>query len=120
MDLFCKIFVDVNLKKESLVKLVAEMLQGITDQWCIQTETCLIGIAENDEFDAVKGLDELDGFLFSRFYFEIEANTDDINSYISQIGVLLEGLWKAGYKAVASCDFEELLPNKGGYNPSMR
>ncbi|QTH45381.1 nucleotidyltransferase domain-containing protein [Cohnella sp. LGH] len=119
MDLFCKVFADAEMTKETLVTLAAETLHGTIERWSIQTEQCDIGIAENDEYDSVKKIDKLDGFLFSKYYIEIEPSIDgNKDAYISEVGMLLERLWQEGCSAIASCDFEELLPRKGGYNPT--
>jgi len=35
--------------------------------------------------------------------------------YVAFVAQLLEGIWNLGCKAVAACDFEDLLPRRGGY-----
>ncbi|MNH38473.1 hypothetical protein D3C79_995090 [compost metagenome] len=75
----------------------------------------------NDDFNDIRRKEILDGFLFSRYLVEMEPNENvDGEAYIAMISILLEGLWSAGYKAVAACDFEDRLPNKGGYNLGNR
>ncbi|MDQ0917060.1 1,4-dihydroxy-6-naphthoate synthase [Paenibacillus sp. V4I5] len=108
MDLnnfFCKIFIDTDVQYEYLYQETSE------------NEILDLSLIKNDDFDAIKRLDFPDGFLFSRYYLEVEPNEKfNPHSYVASISLLLECLWTKGFKAVAACDFEELLPRKGGYN----
>ncbi|WP_148466827.1 hypothetical protein [Paenibacillus senegalimassiliensis] len=47
-----------------------------------------------------------------------EKAIERINNLV--ISNLLTRLWDADFKAIASCDFEDLLPRKGGYNFDQR
>ena len=52
-----------------------------------------------------------------KYYIEIEPKEDtDDRDYVLEVTDLLTKLWNAAFKAIASCDFEDLLPRKGGYN----
>lgn len=116
--LFCKIFVQTNESKENLIKKIGDLTQGTIEQWSVKCDLYVIGICKNDEFNREKYQeDDIDGFLFSKFLLEIEpiAALPNKTAYISSIGKLLEGLWRDGYGAVAACDFEDMLPNQGGY-----
>jgi hypothetical protein len=57
--------------------------------------------------------------MMSRYYLDIEPNGVVIQQeYVESLGKLLKDLWRLGYKAVASCDFESELPQSGGYKSS--
>ncbi|WP_379346705.1 hypothetical protein [Paenibacillus sp. GCM10027629] len=76
-----------------------------------------LSLVKNDDFDAIQRLDFPYGFLHSRYYLEVEPNGYfEFQRYIMSISLLLESLWASGLNAVAACNFEELLPRKGGYN----
>lgn len=75
-----------------------------------------IGIKKNDDFNESLRFEKQDGFLYSRYYIEIEPIGDiKQEQYILSVSMLLENLWALGYEAVAACDFENELPRKGGY-----
>ena len=116
-SLFCKIFVNTNLAHGELIAKTASLTHGVIEQWTIVCNLYEISVVENDEYDEIKYQDKDEGFLFSKFFLEIEpiATLTNKTTYISDISKLLEGLWQEGYSAVAACDFEDLLPNKGGY-----
>lgn len=55
-------------------------------------------------------------FVYFRYYLEVDGN--DLNQQIALISKLLETFWSQGIAAVAACEYEELLPEKGGINAS--
>ncbi|QDU79636.1 hypothetical protein Pla110_13470 [Polystyrenella longa] len=121
MNLFCKIFVDVDLPKEGLVQKIADCTSGKNERWSVRTNWGEIDVVNNEDFDENRAIQEPDGFLFYRFYLEMEpeaAVPEEV--YIKSVGTLLSDLWDLDAKAVAACDFEESLPMKGGYNSPRR
>lgn len=113
-DLFCKIFIDADMQYEFLQEVINELISA---RFNIKNEIFDLSLVKNDDFDALKRLDFPDGFLYSLFYLEVEPNGNiDSQRYIRSVSLLLESLWTKGFNAVAACDFEELLPRKGGYN----
>ena len=75
----------------------------------------------NEDFSEVQRIEESHGFLYSRYYLEIEPKENiKQEEYISDIAMLLEKLWSLGYKAICASDFEEELPRKGGYRYENR
>ncbi|WP_379151051.1 1,4-dihydroxy-6-naphthoate synthase [Paenibacillus sp. sgz5001063] len=120
-DPFCKIFLDTDFDRTAVLASVRENIGGVLEQSSITNDICNLDLLRNDDFHEHKRNESPDGFLFSRYLIEIEPNEDvGTETYIATLSRLLEGLWRMGYKAVASCDFEELLPNMGGYNPDNR
>ena len=57
----------------------------------ITCNICEISVVKNDEYDEVKSEDKIDGFLFSKFYCEIEPieSLHGTSLYIAQIGYIL-------------------------------
>ncbi|NEB10590.1 hypothetical protein G3I32_17330 [Streptomyces coelicoflavus] len=37
-----------------------------------------------------------------------------LGEVVQTVSAVLRSLWSAGFRAVAACDYEELLPHKGG------
>lgn len=73
-------------------------------------------IHKNDEFDYKKSQEFPDGFLyFINFleYFKDEDKYLEEDIYNSRL--ILETLWENNIPSVAACDFEEELPEQGGY-----
>lgn len=111
MDTYCKVFVDTDIQREDLVHTIARILNGAADQWNISTDVCDIDVIKNDEFDEEKVKKESDGFLYSRYYLDIESLEDTVTtSYISEITKLVMNLRKINAKVVPACDFEDALP----------
>lgn len=120
IDLFCKIFIDTDIGREEVVSFVSESLDGILERWSVSNTYCNLDLLKNDDFNETKRTQRPDGFLFSRYYLEIEPNEEvESSPYISCISELLTKLWTGGYQAIAACDFEEVLPRKGGYDSTM-
>ncbi|MCM3134248.1 1,4-dihydroxy-6-naphthoate synthase [Paenibacillus polysaccharolyticus] len=116
-DLFTKIFVDSDLDKEMLLNTVSTIFMSTISGSSILTEQSEIFIFNNGDFDEEKRDQGNGGFLYYRYYLEIEPTEDaDDHSFILEISNLLTKLWDNDFEAIASCDFEDLLPRKGGYN----
>lgn len=116
-DLFTKIYVDSDVDKEMLLDTVSNIVTGTISGSSILTMQAEIFIFNNGDFDEDKRNQGNDGFLYYKYYLEIEPTEDvDDRNYILEISNLLTKLWDADFKAIASCDFEDLLPRKGGYN----
>ncbi len=68
------------------------------------------------DFDEQIRKDEENGFLYYRYLLEIEPTEEfGKENAVEFVGKILDYLWSQGFPAVASCDYEELLPNNGGY-----
>ncbi|MHA6530792.1 1,4-dihydroxy-6-naphthoate synthase [Paenibacillus sp. BAC0078] len=120
-DPYCKIFLDTDFDRNIVLASIKENIGGVLEQSNITNDICNFDVLRNDDFHEHRRNESSDGFLFSRYLIEIEPNEDvGTETYITSVSLLIEGLWRVGYKAVASCDFEEMLPNKGGYNSDNR
>ncbi len=115
-NLYCKILISTDVSEDVLLKKVASITSGRIDQWTVITEWSEIDVVSNDDFNETKSGEVPDGFLFYPYYIDMEPGKDVFREkYISEVGSLLKGLWEQGWKAVAACDFEHELPEKGGY-----
>jgi len=120
MDLYTKIFLNTELEKKEIIDLVSKLLNGKVSGTSIVTEQAEFYLFNNGNYIASEKEQIVDDFLFYKYYFEIGPRESAISIYILQISHLLTELWNAGFTAIASCDFEELLPRKGGYNFEQR
>ena len=117
IDLFTKIFLDTDADKGMVIEIVSKIVYGTISGSNVSTEHADIFIFNNGDFDEDRGNLGNDEFLYYKYYLEIEPAEDvENNTFIVAVSNLLISLRDAGYKAIASCDFEELLPRKGGYN----
>ncbi|WP_019909796.1 hypothetical protein [Paenibacillus sp. HW567] len=120
-DPYCKIFLDTDFDRNIVLASIKENIGGVLERSNITNDICNLDVLRNEDFHEQRRNELSDGFLFSRYLIEIEPNEDvGTETYITTVSLLLEGLWRVGYKAIASCDFEEMLPNKGGYNIDNR
>lgn len=120
-DLYTKIFLDTDMERKSVIDIVSKVVGGSVSHSAITAQHADMFIFNNEDFSEEKRNQEPDGFLFYRYYLEIEPRDGVEDShYIDGIAKLLTGLWDNGLKAVASCDFEDELPRKGGYNFERR
>ncbi|OVE69107.1 1,4-dihydroxy-6-naphthoate synthase [Clostridium diolis] len=115
-NLFCKVFIDTNEERISLLSSIKDVVLGTTERWTITSNSMELELRKNDDFNESLRFEKQDGFLYSRYYIEIEPIADTKQEqYISSVSMLLENLWALGYKVVAASDFENELPRKGGY-----
>jgi hypothetical protein len=121
MNLYCKLFVDSDNSLQQLLRQIVEWSKGTLEGKTVLTTWGELDGEENEQFGKARRTDEQDGFLHYRYYFDIEpASATSERQYIKGVGELLLHLWSMDLKAAAACDFEESLPNHGGYNPTRK
>ncbi len=101
----CIIYINTVLSKEKILK-------DLEDNFSNDLKTIEIFIDENEDFENGDFKSFPDGFLYFKYYIEIESD----NSIEQFISTLLNYLWQKDISAVASCDFEKTLLENGGYN----
>jgi hypothetical protein len=74
-----------------------------------------VDIVKNSDFNASKSKEFPDGFLFFPLLVEYYSGGKSETADISNTTVILEELWRNNIPAVASCDYEDKLPENGGY-----
>jgi len=119
-DLYCKLFLDSDLKMDKINEIISRFSNGEIIDFDIISKWGEITINKNEDFDISKRQEWPDGFLYYRYYMDIDPNKSCKQAdYINNISMLLTSIWKNGFKAVAACDFEDELPRKGGYKYRM-
>ena len=118
MDYKCRIYLHSNLTMEELTDSVANLYQGEgTGLGIIVTAWAEIYIFENSDYKRGRTYEFPDGFLYFKYIIFIDplpVKIDFQDFLIKTINVLYF-FWNQNYPAVAACDFEDELPNKGGY-----
>jgi hypothetical protein len=120
-ELDCKIYVETDMAQEDLSGLLAALVGGTISSAAgsrtVETPIGEIDIRNNPGSDKLLAQQFPDGFLFFRYTLEIYPSpTARREDRISQVEGILRQLWSRGYPAVAACDYEDDLPNRGGYN----
>ncbi|QAA33369.1 1,4-dihydroxy-6-naphthoate synthase [Clostridium manihotivorum] len=119
-NLYCKIYVDTDKSIQDIINVILSVVSGQVRRKGVYSTNLEIDIRYNKEYDELERLGVEDGFLYYKYYLEIEPNENAAQKkYILSVSQLLEGLWGVGYKAVASCDFEVDLPRSGGYKAQI-
>ena len=123
----CSIYVSTNLSVPELARIVANFLPKKDDildagvhRSTVRGSDFEADVLLNEDSDL--SLRQLfpDGFL--HFEKKVEIYVDDGDGSVSarsmseHIGALLRALWMQGFPSVASCDYEDRLPNHGGFN----
>ncbi|XKM13718.1 hypothetical protein RCS94_00665 [Orbaceae bacterium ac157xtp] len=115
---YCKMFVNAPITKGELAHKISSFL-GISFDKFLSAENDIftIDIQCNKEFNETNGQKFPDGFLFYPYFVETDIVDEKKElQYKTLIKCLMDFFWAEQYQVVASCDFEEELPFKGGYN----
>ena len=116
--MFCRIYISgKNIERLSLLMSIGNVIGGnIANDIYLEKPGYSIEVRLNESFDEEKMKVFPDGFLFFPFCIEI-----DILETVSELDAamemtkILKYLWGNNYPAIASCDFENMLPENGGY-----
>mgnify|MGYP000569799146 CR=1 FL=1 len=110
-NLYCKVYLNIELEIEELYSYLINLVSGKAEPIrTIKTEWGELDLRKNPDFNFKQIEKDPDDFIFWQYYLDIEPQKDiEESKYISQIAKLLNELNKNNIKAVASCDFEELL-----------
>jgi len=124
-ELDCTIYVQAELGREELARLLAQSLPGKVvgspPAPAVQTAQAEIDVRRNAQADPERAETFPDGFLFFRHALEIYPEPATRREQrVALAGQILQMLWSRGWSAVAACDYEADLPGDGGYNdPSV-
>lgn len=111
-DDFCKLYVDSDLPKTELIEAVRVDAVGVREgRATVLTSTYVLDIEENEDFDGERKAKSADGFLYFRYYFDVEPGSGvSKDRYIQSLSSLLVSMRHRGIRVVPACDFEDLLP----------
>ena len=110
-NLYCKIYLNIELEIDELYVYLINLLSGKTEPIrTIKTDWGELDLRRNSDFDYKQIEKDPDDFIFWQYYLDIEPKKDiEESRYIRQIAKLLNELNENSIKAVASCDFEDVL-----------
>lgn len=114
-DLDSIVYVDA---ERHYLEEIFEQLKFSEDNGGFYKDNNEIIIFKNYDRNPIKKHEFPDGFLYFQVYLEIsvkDLHPSNIQSQASFISSILKELWSRNIPAVASCDYEHLLINNGGY-----
>lgn len=118
MNQHCKIFIAADSPYDLLI-VSFEQKYHLKSDISVTLEGAFfeIQVRKNEDADSEQATTFPDGFLYFNYYVDVFFKEDlrDGQVIIDLLSDLLEWLWKSDYAAVASCDYENLLPENGGY-----
>lgn len=115
--MFCRIYVNKkDIENGSLLFQLSDVLgQKPISNFYIEGNNFSLTITNNDECDEEKAKVFPEGFLYFPSNIEVEFHVDDEVKASVIINKILKFLWSKKYSAIASCKFEGLLIENGGY-----
>lgn len=124
-DLDCKIYVEAQRTRDELVALLRPVLAGGQISrgpggTTVQTPYGEVEVRRNEDADPLRAGEFPDGFLYFAYALELYSPPTRQEDRVAFVTRLVEHLWSQGLPAVAVCDYENELPNGGGFNnPSV-
>lgn len=114
-NLYCKIYINTAHSRGAVLEFLSKIVSGvICHRRTVASRYLDLDVVVNKSF-SVPGLNNEDEFLSYPIYLDVEPNSRaSAIEYIVAVSELLQGLWAAGFDAVAACDFEDKLPRRGG------
>jgi len=110
-NLYCKMYLNTNWEIQELYFYLIHLVSGkIEPIRTIKTDWGELDLRKNPDFDLKQLEKEPSNFIAWQYYLDIEPqkNTEE-SDYIRQIARLLNELNKNNMRAVAACDFEDVL-----------
>src|SRR5689334_19229069 len=106
---------------DELAALIATPLAGsvggVPGSGTVRVPQGEIDVRRNRDADSSRASTFPDGFLGFRYTLELYPSpTVDLDGRVATVSKLLNFVWSQGIPAVAACDYEDHLPNGGGYN----
>lgn len=103
MDSFCCMYVDTTLSEKDFLMLLSDFMEG----------DLVIYLDKNEEYNQ-----QSNDFLHFKYRLDIDFLNETVN-YVSIVGAILLFLWSNQIPAVAACDYEDNLPENGGYKNGL-
>ena len=103
----CKIFVDADVTETELMGMIGQLL---TDGPDTRAE---MEFFVNEDFDEKRRKLFPDGFIYFRYFVDLYMSTPE--DKVPVVATILRQLWYWGFPAVAACNYEDQLPEHGGY-----
>jgi hypothetical protein len=119
-NLYCQIFLNTAMSKLDIIKGLEKLLNRQSIQNVITLENVEIEVRTNEKFDRHLCKQFPNGFLYFPYYIEVDPLPEQTQeNQINLVSKILEYCWSSKFEVVASCDYEEQLPNCGGYKQQV-
>jgi hypothetical protein len=111
LDLFCRVNIQSESPHKEFIAFIARTVSGASRLNSVTSDKLDISVDDNDSFDAEKARRGEDRWLYFRYSLEIDPiEGASRNDYVAAIADLIQSLWSSDMDAVASCEFEDRLP----------
>jgi hypothetical protein len=116
--MFCRLYVNGHkIRGQHLLFQICDFLEEKpVDNSHIESDSFSLTINKSNDYNEKKAREFPEGFIYFPINIEIDFYADDVTVASEIINKILMFLWQSDYSAVASCKFEELLLEKGGFN----
>ncbi|KKD39168.1 hypothetical protein [Limnoraphis robusta] len=119
-SLYCQIFLNTELNKSDIIKGLENLLNTKSTGNVIALESVEIELRDNESFEQKLCKEATNRFLYFPYYIEVDPFPEQTQeNQIDLVSKILEYSWSSGFEVVASCDYEEQLPNSGGYKQKL-
>lgn len=119
--MFCRIHVNSDkVRKQFLLFQLCDLFEEKPiDNSYIENNIFSISVTKNDEYREEKAKEFPEGFIYFPLNIEVDIHSENEVEASIIINKILIFLWSNNYSAIASCKFENLLTEKGGYKSSI-
>jgi hypothetical protein len=114
-DLNCKIYVETPMERGELARQVGVLIKGEVERFTVMSACGELDVQRNEEFDEERRAEFPDGFLYFRYVVEVYSSPGNEAQCRHVVAKIVGYLWSNDIPCVAACDYEEELPNRGGY-----
>ncbi|MEM7790420.1 MAG: hypothetical protein AAF546_03370 [Verrucomicrobiota bacterium] len=114
---YCRLYFQANVELSELLSKCAELLNGSLNGRTVQNALLYLTAKENDDFD--EGRFRLEKrFVFARYTAELEGLDLDVDEdkFVQVVCDLVSSLRDYGIQVAASCEFEDRVIEKTGWN----
>lgn len=111
----CNVFLQSPLTRSQLQVWIANSVDGVLRENVVVVDHAEIHVECNEDWDSVRLSEFPDGFLFFRYSLEFYRDPEFRSTALNIVAKVLTRVWNEQWPAVASCDYEDQLPHKGGY-----
>jgi len=118
LDLYCRLYVQCDLTKSELRDVFAASVGGQIAGFSVESSFLRARIRDNKDYD-IERFNSERRFVFSRYTVEVEPleeTTINANVYIDHVCSLVSDLRKAGALVSVSCEYEDVILQKTGWN----
>jgi len=115
-DLNCKVYIDTSTERAELARQISALTGGAVERFTVTAACAEMDVQLNEEFDEKRRAEFPDGFLYFRYVVEMYTSPGEEAQCRHLVAKIVGYFWSNTIPCVAACDYEDELPNRGGYN----